>query len=67
MLGVTFGVAVIYLFVTNVILPMAASAGLMQGPPPPLPRPINSRKDQEGTPLLPRGSAPGGRRPQGAR
>jgi hypothetical protein len=43
---------------------MAQSAGIGQAPPPPLPRPISSRKDQEGTPLLPRGSAPGGRRPR---
>lgn len=64
LLGIAFGVAVLFLFVTNVIMPMAQSAGIGQAPPPPLPRPISSRKDQEGTPLLPRGSAPGGRRPR---
>ena len=67
-LGITFFAAVLYVFFTNVIAPMAQSAGLTQAPPPPLPRPVNSRRDQEGTPLLPRGapapprgSAPGRR------
>jgi hypothetical protein len=60
-LGVTVFAAALYLFYSNVIVPMAQSAGLVQAPPAPLPRPINSKRVEEGTPLLPRGAAPGGR------
>ena len=60
-LGVAVFGAALYFFYSNVIVPMAQSAGLVQAPPPPLPRPVNSKRVEEGTPLLPRGGPPGGR------
>jgi len=70
-LGGVFGCLVLYLFFANVIVPMAQSVGIIQAPTEPaMPRPIASRRTEEGTPLLPRdeqaparrGAVPAGRK-----